>query len=63
MINEVLTTVAVNIIWQRRYQLPSYNGTSYVYDHISSQAPIATDYVATKKTSWNIKHAIQLFNT
>ena len=38
LINEVLTTVAVNVIWQPRFQLP----TNYVYDVISSQPPIAT---------------------
>ena len=39
LINEVLTTVAVDIIRQRRCQLPTM--VLYVYDHISSQPPIA----------------------
>ena len=41
LIIEVLTTVAVNVIWQHSFQLPTMV-RYHVYDHISSQPPIAT---------------------
>ena len=41
LINEVLTTVAVNVIWKHSFQLPTMVWY-YVYDVISSQPPIAT---------------------
>ena len=59
LIHEVLITIAVNVIWQHSFQLPTMV-RYYVYDHISSQPPLL-QHAVTYKTSVNIKHTMNSY--
>ena len=59
LINEMLTTVAVNVILQHSFQLPTMV-RYYVYDHISSQPSIATTCSSLQNFSKYLAYYIRI---